>query len=161
MTMPRVLSLSTDGALIGTLAPEVEALRGSALDVSAPLPLAFELRATVEVRDEITGFALRSAANGEMVARVGYDPRAATLFFEGVGCAPTDLTSGGMQQAPLALAPGERLDLRVFVDHSVVEIFANGRVALSGRMYPEADCVVLGSMGDVRSMQAWEMKAIW
>ena len=161
MTLPRVLSLSPDGTLSSAPAPEIAALRGNALDVSAPLPPPFELRATVEVRDEITGFTLCSAANGEMVARIGYDPGAQIFFFEGVGCGPNGLASGGMQQAPLALAPGKRLDLRVFVDHSVVELFANGRVALSGRMYPEADCVVLGSMGDVRSMQAWEMKAIW
>lgn len=161
MTLPRVLSLAPDGTLRSAPAPEVEALRGGALDVKAPLPLAFELRATVEVGDEIAGFTFRSAADGEMVAGVGYDPGAEALFFEGVGCAPNALTSGGVQRAPLALDAGERLDLRVFVDHSVVEIFANGRAALSARTYPSAERVTFDSRGALRSVQAWEMKSIW
>lgn len=31
---------------------------------------------------------------------------------------------------------GERLQLRVFVDKSVVEVFANGRQAIARRIYP-------------------------
>ncbi len=37
---------------------------------------------------------------------------------------------------PLPLAPGDRLQLRVFVDHSVLEVFANGRACLTTRIYP-------------------------
>jgi beta-fructofuranosidase len=37
----------------------------------------------------------------------------------------------------LAAAPGERLTLRVFVDKSVVEVFANNRQAIGRRVYPE------------------------
>lgn len=161
MTLPRVLSLAPDGTLRSAPTPEVEALRGDALDVEAPLPLAFELRAVVEVGDEIAGFTLRSVGDGSEAVRVGYDPGAEVLFFEGAGCAPTALTSGEVQRAPLALSAGEMLDLRVFVDHSVVEIFANGDVALSARTYPSAERVTFEPVSDVRSAQAWEMKAIW
>jgi beta-fructofuranosidase len=37
--------------------------------------------------------------------------------------------------APLPLAAGEPLDLRIFLDRSVVEVFANGR-CLTTRLYP-------------------------
>jgi beta-fructofuranosidase len=162
MTLPRVLSLSPDGTLCTEPAPEIEALRGSALNVGAPLPLACELRATYQVAGQAVGFALRSPADGSKVARIGYDPQTRMLFFEGVGCAPTALMDGEVQQAPLALAPRERLDLRVFVDHSVVEIFANRRAVLSARMYPSVEHVTFEpAVGDVRSTQAWEMTAIW
>ncbi len=40
------------------------------------------------------------------------------------------------RSAPMKLAAGEPLRLNVFVDHSVVEIFANGRVAMALRVYP-------------------------
>jgi beta-fructofuranosidase len=40
---------------------------------------------------------------------------------------------------PLTLAPDEALTLRVFVDRSVVEAFANDRVCYTARTYPERD----------------------
>ena len=41
-----------------------------------------------------------------------------------------------MQRAPLALQPREPLKLRVFVDRSVVEVFANDRQCMTQRIYP-------------------------
>ena len=38
--------------------------------------------------------------------------------------------------APLTLDTGEPLKIKGFIDHSVIEIFANGRVAMSLRVYP-------------------------
>jgi len=43
-----------------------------------------------------------------------------------------------VQDAPLALAPGERLHLRIFLDCSVIEVFANGYQCLTQRIYPLA-----------------------
>ncbi|MDR0902143.1 MAG: glycoside hydrolase family 32 protein [Opitutaceae bacterium] len=40
------------------------------------------------------------------------------------------------QTAPLALAPGEPLTLRVFLDRSVLEIYANDRQCVTQRVYP-------------------------
>ncbi|KAG5458995.1 MAG: concanavalin A-like lectin/glucanase domain-containing protein [Olpidium bornovanus] len=41
----------------------------------------------------------------------------------------------------------ERLDLRIFVDNSVVEVYANGRFALSSRIYPSDDADRLSTYG--------------
>lgn len=41
------------------------------------------------------------------------------------------------QRAPLVLAAGESLCLRVYLDRSVIEIFANGRQAMTQRAFPE------------------------
>jgi beta-fructofuranosidase len=64
----------------------------------------------------------------------------------------------------LALAPDEPLTLRVFVDKSVVEVFANdGWQAVMRRIYPsrpESVAVRLFSRGAaarVPSLQAWDM----
>ena len=45
-------------------------------------------------------------------------------------------TAGMVQAAPFRLAAGEVLELRVFIDRSVIEVFANGRQSLTQRVYP-------------------------
>ncbi len=66
----------------------------------------------------------------------------------------------------LALKDGEPLTLRVFVDRSVIEVFANGRLCLTSRVYPsEASLGVAlfaqGGSVDVRAIDVWNMKSIW
>jgi len=41
-----------------------------------------------------------------------------------------------VQRAPLDLPKATALQLRIFVDKSVVEVFANDRQAISRRVYP-------------------------
>ena len=61
----------------------------------------------------------------------------------------------------------EPLTLRVFVDRSVVEVFANEKQYLAMRVYPgRADSlgVSLRAQGQdavLERLNAWEMKAIW
>ena len=65
------------------------------------------------------------------------------------------------------LGPNDPLHLRIFVDRSVVEVFANGRQCLAMRVYPDrvdSRGVSLRSQGApsrVRSMDAWRMSSIW
>ncbi|MBM3889812.1 MAG: hypothetical protein FJ388_11905, partial [Verrucomicrobia bacterium] len=65
--------------------------------------------------------------------------------------------------APFALEPGELLTLRVFVDRSVVEVFANDRQAALRRIYPQRpDSVGVsvfanGGAAKVRQVKAWQM----
>ena len=47
-----------------------------------------------------------------------------------------DVESRAPEIAPVYLAPGETLKLRVFIDKSVVEVFANDRQCLAVRVYP-------------------------
>ena len=39
------------------------------------------------------------------------------------------------QEAPFELAAGEGLELRIFLDRSVLEVFANGRQCITQRIY--------------------------
>ena len=50
----------------------------------------------------------------------------------------SSLTEGpkSIEAGPFELKAGEPLKLRVFVDKSVVEVFANGRQAVMRRVYP-------------------------
>ena len=68
-----------------------------------------------------------------------------------------------MEGGPLKLAAGEPLKLRVFVDKSVVEVFANGRQAVMRRVYPSLPkstgvvlfCAV--ARHAVKGLKAWDM----
>ncbi len=72
----------------------------------------------------------------------------------------------GAQTAPFELADGEALQLRIFLDRSVLEVFANGRQCLTQRVYPtRGDSLGMGlfSQGgrsSVRSIRAWDMAVI-
>ena len=45
-------------------------------------------------------------------------------------------TPKNVEAGPFSLKTNERLKLRIFVDKSVVEVFANGRQAVMRRIYP-------------------------
>lgn len=68
-----------------------------------------------------------------------------------------------VEGGPLDLKPGEPLRLRVFVDRSVVEAFANDRQAVLRRIYPtrrDSLGVVLfnrGGPAKVKTLVAWDM----
>jgi beta-fructofuranosidase len=68
-----------------------------------------------------------------------------------------------IESAPFALTPGELLTWRVFVDRSVVEVFANDRQAALRRIYPvRPDSVGIavfttGGAAKVRQVKAWQM----
>jgi Beta-fructosidases (levanase/invertase) len=69
--------------------------------------------------------------------------------------------------APLALKKDEPLALHIFLDASVIEVFANNRRSITSRIYP----VHPDSLGiaiatetdplDVLSFRAWQMADIW
>jgi beta-fructofuranosidase len=67
------------------------------------------------------------------------------------------------QVAPFALAKGKTLDVRVFLDHSIIEIYANGKQCVTQRVYPTRDDSLgieffcEGGGAEIESLQAWEM----
>ena len=70
------------------------------------------------------------------------------------------------ETAPIRLDPDEPLRLRVFIDRSVVEVFANGKQCVAVRVYPgRADSTGVslraqGSHATLRSLDAWQMRNI-
>lgn len=69
----------------------------------------------------------------------------------------------GAQEAPFALKRGEALNLRIYLDHSIMEVFANGRQCITQRLWPtRADSVGVslfarGADAKMRSLEAWDM----
>ncbi|MFW6162379.1 MAG: glycoside hydrolase family 32 protein [Planctomycetota bacterium] len=71
------------------------------------------------------------------------------------------------ETAPVTIEPGEPLELRVFVDRSVVEVFVNGKQCVAVRVYPgrkDSLGVSLRSQGrdaTLTSLDAWQMRSIY
>lgn len=70
-----------------------------------------------------------------------------------------------IQQAPLPLKSGEPVQLRIFLDRSMLEVFANGHQCVTQRLWPtrpDATRVSLvsdGGTAKVVSLKAWDMAA--
>lgn len=66
-----------------------------------------------------------------------------------------------LKTSPFQLPPDTPLELHVFVDHSVIEVFVNGTAAFSTRTYPidpasiEVDLFASGGSAFVRSVDVW------
>ncbi|MFA6291603.1 MAG: glycoside hydrolase family 32 protein [Victivallales bacterium] len=71
----------------------------------------------------------------------------------------------GAQEAPFELKPGELLELRIYLDHSIMEVFANGRQCITQRIWPTLDDSLgisffsRGGSMIVKSFDAWDMSA--
>ena len=67
------------------------------------------------------------------------------------------------QEGPFALEPGELLTLRIFLDRSVLEVFANRRQCVTQRIYPTrpdstgVSLFARGGEARVRWLQAWPL----
>jgi sucrose-6-phosphate hydrolase SacC (GH32 family) len=125
MTLPRVLSLADDGSLIQTPLPELEQLRGK--EVKKPGTL-LKTEAAFDVIDDarvaefsgamavgeakVVGLRVRKSVDGKSESVVGFD--GAHLDVDGV-------------MVPVKLAKGRTaLDVRLFIDRSVLEVYADG-----------------------------------
>ena len=179
--------LSAGGRLLLGLQPaeEVASLRGAHRRVSdIIIPAAasqvlegfqgtqYEVIATFDPQDaDWVGLRLRRSTDGSglmreetllyydaLRKRIELDRRRSTLL-------PT--AERDVVWAPFELEPGEALTLRVFVDHSVVEVFVNDHLALTTRIYPvRENSVVLdvfaqGGEARLLSLDLWEIESIW
>jgi len=74
---------------------------------------------------------------------------------------------GKVNGGPFRLRNGETLSLRIFVDRSIIEVYANDRRCLTSRVYPTlAHSVHIGSFASggtavMQSLDVWRMDSIW
>ena len=168
-SLPRVVWLE-DGILKIAPVPELDALQGEqyfpcVTDGGAILVTSdtFRLKATIANTCFKAGFCLHENAEDGSRAEVYYDPARQKLVFDIIGCGPYE--NSFREEAPFALAEGESLELDVFADRSVIEVFANERQAICRRVFPknvEAANVVrlIGDKSAVKSLVAYDMGKI-
>jgi len=187
MTLPQVWSLAADGTLRVEPAPELAVLRinhrkREGIDLTADRDLALDemqgdcLELAVEmerVDAREFGVKIRCSPDGAEQTVVICDPNAKALKVDASQASLVPVTEPPafprvdkdcrVQVAPSELPAGEPLRLRVFLDKSVVEVFANGRQCITQRIYPSRpDSVGVrlfsrGGSARVRIVEAWDM----
>ena len=169
MGLPRVLTIDADGCPRQQPVPELEVLRHEhfrldslALDSRTEVLRgvggdAIEIWAVIEPGDATAcGLKVRCGDDGTRGVEIRYDGRVLAVNLERVTEVPLERGRGA-----------EALELRVFLDRSVMEIFANGGLGCIARIiYPprEDKTIALfaeGGSATVRSLDVWQMKPIW
>jgi len=173
--LPRALWLGKDGTLRMRPVQELETLRcrektwsdltlanGKTNRLEGVAGDSCELQMEIEPgAAKRCGVKVRASTDGKEETLLYYDAEAKQIVFDSTRSG--DLGRKVVERAPLELREGEALRLRVFVDKSVVEIFANDRQAIGRRVYPtrpDSLGVSLFSQGGpakVRQVKAWEM----
>lgn len=177
--LPMVLTLAEDGDLHIAPVPELEKLRHqhfslSNLSLAADQPVSLdihgdqlEIRAIFEWKDaEEFGLKVCCSPDGEEQTQIRIIAKELILDVTRSSTSPT-VCNRESQRCRFDLDPAKPLELRVFVDRSVIEVFANGRHYLAMRIYPArkdslgVQVFALGGAATVRSLDAWEMAAVW
>ena len=178
MSLPIHLSPLADGKLRLEPVKELEALRQEhyhfenlLITPEAGLPLDVQgnsLEIEIEFPPNLTteaGLLLRASIDGQDQTRIIYEPISQQLVIHRLNPVPdVDIDN---QSAPLSLAPGEPLRLRIFLDHSVLEIFANHRTCLVSRVYPSHESshhiglFAQNNPAVITRLDIWKLKDIW
>jgi beta-fructofuranosidase len=162
MALPRVLSLGSDGGLRMTTAPALESLRthptqvpagaehdrGTALAGIRIRDLAGEIVARFRAQRAFW-LKLRSEKN-ETFAEIAYDPARKESELR-------------VNETSSALATSEPITLHLFLDGSVLEVFANEQVALTARVYASSNAPLQLEVYDLKALEtldAWQMQPI-
>ncbi len=181
MSLPRALSLSDADELLMSPAPELAALRGPefrlenvTLSPASPNPLtqvngdSLEIWLEAELPDAAAfGLKLRATPGGSEQTLISYTPQQQTLTVD---------TSQASLNAELNASPvtvyhpltqPNTLTLRIFVDRSVIELFADERTCITSRVYPthtnSTGLSLFAQTGSVKiqRLSIWPMKSIW
>ena len=166
MSLPRELKLL--GAQVQMRpAAEVATLRGKKMAGNDVAGDCLEILAEIDPGDASrAGLDVRIAPDRSEQTPIYYD-RDRRLISVDRSRSSTDATADrAMQSGPFLLGRGEPLRLHLFLDGSVIEIFANDRFCLTARVYPagaRSQGVALHSDGGtakVLSLEAYEMRPI-
>ena len=163
LTLARIVWMDSEGHLLQKPAPELAKLRGQ----SFTLPTV-ELNNVTNAMDNVRGDTMEILAEFEpgtaksfgLRLRVSNDgSQAVTVSYDG-----ETLSAAGVQ-AKLALPENQKLlKLHIFIDRSVMEIYANDRACLTKVIYPGERDLGLGVFADggkvkLKSFNAWTLKS--
>ncbi|VGO19314.1 glycoside hydrolase family 32 protein [Pontiella sulfatireligans] len=179
MTLPRIYSLAEDNSLRIRPVEELEKLRfdhkqENAMKITADKEVklsgiagqAMEIAAVIRPGEaKEVGLKVLQSADGSEYTLIRFAD--STLTVENKHPLMDKRLNPQPEPGPLTLDENEPLKLRIFIDHSVVEVFANERQCCSLRVYPtqeNARNVSLYSKGgdaELTRLDAWQMRSVW
>ena len=128
-----------------------------------------DIRATLHPQTAAkSGIKVLAGANGDQTV-IGYDAATGSVYLDRThaGTAAAAITGfPGVQSAPVSLHDGA-LDLRILVDNSIVEVYANhGERVLTDQVYPAATSNALKAFADggsatLDSLDVYPMRSSW
>jgi beta-fructofuranosidase len=147
LSLPRIIGLNDNGDFVQTPAEEITPFLSASVE-QVTLSLAgyekalrtrsaqAEIRLTV-FPGEHDDFSLNlyKSEDGRECTRIHYNHDSRELTLEKGMSSLHGSPSKDFQRAKL-LTADKKLDLRIFLDHSIIEIFANNEAAITGRVYP-------------------------
>jgi beta-fructofuranosidase len=188
MTLPTHLSLRDDNSLSIRPVDEIESLRGDRttaddIEVGAGQQIvldsiagnAIEISMTIDPGDaHEVGLNVLRSPDAEETTRISFFPKghqrwgSAHLQIDGSSSSiRTDLIPRPPELAPFDLSKGESINLRIFVDRSIIEVFANDMQCLTLRAYPDRDDSVgvslfsRGGTAKFTGIESWKMECTW
>jgi sucrose-6-phosphate hydrolase SacC (GH32 family) len=179
--LPRVLSLTPDGQLKQKPLPELAMLRESHRrfeDVLVSSDAANVLHGlqgdSLEIVAEFTerkalrfGLKLRCSPDAQEETTIFYDSFDQSLNIDRIRSSINPAVERDVRGGKFEFGPEESLTLHVFLDHSVVEVFVNGRATFTSRIYPTrhdsrgVDVFAEGGVVRLKSLDVWSIKSIW
>ena len=189
MSLPRHYWLADDNTLRMAPVPELEGQRYDGVQLAAQeiaanservleqvSGQAIEIEAVIEpgAAREV-GFSVLRSPDGAEQTRISFyaplhDRRANPGWLQidsSQSSLADDVYGRPPEQGPLEIDADEPLHLRIFVDRSIVEVFANDKQCLTLRAYPSrADSAGVslfarGGAAQLRSLNAWQMRSVW
>lgn len=173
--LPRSLWLGEDGTLRMNPIKELEQLRlneqsksnvtvksGSEVSLNKFSHELMELEVTIDPNEaDQFGIKVGVSENGEEETVIYYDRNDQKLKMD-TRKSGLDFGRKIIEEAPLELKAGELLILRIFIDRSIVEVYANNRQAIARRVYPTLGGTGISTFskgGDVTfsTIKSWEM----
>lgn len=131
-------------------------LRGTSLDINAKFSMI--------AKDSKIGFTIFKSSTGDEQTHIYYDASTSKITVDRSKSSLLDVPKA-MMTGHFELLPNEPLELRLLVDKSIVEVFANDRFAMTVRLYPtKADSDMVGWFveggGKMKAdVEVWEVAA--
>ena len=180
LTLPREITLDARGELRVRPATEMKKLRAETL-FDAEVHLAdnqsdalgnargdrLEISCLVTQSDcQALGIQFRHSPDRQQVTELVYDFYEQVLILTRDQSTDTAAVTVDPCQCELVLSENEPLDLTIYLDNSVIEVYANDRITLTSRIYPtraDAQALSIHSVsGSARAKVAvWQMSSIW
>jgi len=168
MSLPRELTLGADGQLRMRPVAEVQSLRRERVRAGDIRGDTLELDLAMQPPPAgRCGVAVRRTPDAREQTLIVYDTDAHELIVDRVNSSLDPAVRSSPHTAPLELSSAEPLRLRVFLDRSCLEVFANDRVSITTRIYPtRPDSLGVALLTDapgarLLEVEAWQMASIW
>lgn len=179
LSLPRELALDQHGRLVSRPVREYQQLRMPSpktdhlsLNPGERLILPItgrQVEVGLSVRRGEGSFELGVAASPDETefTLIGCDPQDGTVLLDTTHSSLSGNVQTGVQMLSLVETDGEEMRLHVLLDGSVIEVWVNETLSLSGRIYPtmaDAENLFLrAGNSKVQSLElfAWEMDSIW